>query len=211
MAEVFEGELAGDHNFVRKVALKRLLPSIADDADAAKRFLDEARIASALHHAGIVAVLDVGLLDGVPFQVLELVDGLDASALMRRLGGKVPVDAALAITGDVARALDHAHHATDESGLAREIVHRDVKPQNILISWDGDVKLTDFGIALARDREARTEVGQVAGTFGFMAPEQRTRDRVDGASDVYALGLTLHALLTGRSPITSAEHEVMAA
>ncbi|MFT3697913.1 MAG: serine/threonine-protein kinase [Kofleriaceae bacterium] len=211
MAEVFEGELAGDHNFVRKVALKRLLPAVADDVDAAKRFLDEARIASALHHANIVGVLDVGLLDGVPFQVLELVDGLDAAAVMRRCGGTVPVPVALAIAGEVARALDHAHHAVDEGGLAREIVHRDVKPQNILISWDGDVKLTDFGIALARDREARTEIGQVAGTVGFMAPEQRTGQVVDGASDVYALGLTLHALITGESAITKPEHEVMAA
>ncbi len=210
MAEVFEGELGGELGFVRKVAIKRLLADIADDRDAARRFLDEARIASRLHHANIVAILDVGLLDGLPFQVLELVDGLDVAAMMKRAGGMLPVEVALVIAGEVAHALGHAHDATDADGLPLGIVHRDVKPSNILVSWDCDVKLTDFGIALARDREARTEVGLVAGTLGFMSPEQRNRGVVDGASDVYALALTLHAMLTGGSPLRDFDHEVLA-
>ena len=208
MAEVFEAELTGDHGFVRKVAIKRMLESAAADAVAARRFLDEAMIASRLHHANVVAVVDLGLLDGRPFQVLEYVDGLDAQELVKRAGGSLSVEVALVIATAVAHALDHAHAACDASGLPLGIVHRDVKPSNVLVSSTGDVKLGDFGIAVARDRESRTEAGMVAGTAGFIAPEQRGKQPLDGRTDVFALGLTLHALLTGESPLADLEVEL---
>jgi len=210
MAEVFEAELAGDLGFVRKVAIKRMLDGAAADPSAAQRFLDEARIASRLHHANVVSVVDLGLLDGLPFQVLELVEGLNAQQLMQRAGGKLPLEVALAIAGDVAHALDHAHGALDPAGLPLGIVHRDVKPSNVLVSWGGDVKLSDFGIAVARDRAASTEAGLVAGTMGFIAPEQRTRGQLDGRTDVFALGLMLHALVTGYTPLQDVEVEMRA-
>jgi serine/threonine protein kinase len=209
MAEVFEGELTGEHGFVRKIAIKRMLAQAAGDADAARRFLDEARIASRLHHANIVAVLDVGLLEDLPFQVLELVDGIDVGQLIKRAGGTLPIEIAMVIAGDVAHALAHAHTATDDRGVVLDIVHRDVKPANILVGWDGDVKLTDFGIALARGREARTEAGMVTGTLGFMSPEQRQGGHVDGSSDVYALALTLHAMICGASPLVDPRAEFL--
>jgi serine/threonine protein kinase len=205
MAEVFEAELVGELGFVRKVAIKRML---AADPIAAERFLDEARIASRLHHANIVSILDLGLLDGLPFQVLELVDGIDANALLARAGGTLPLAVALAIAGDIAHALDHAHRAVDAAGMPLGIVHRDVKPSNVLVAWDGHAKLTDFGIAFAHERVARTETGTVAGTLGFIAPEQRTRSQLDGRSDVFALALTLHALVTGESPLRDLEVEM---
>lgn len=177
-----------------------MLQDVAFDPDARRRFLDEAKIASQLHHPNIVGVLDVGVLDGLPFHVLELVDGLDAEQLMQRLGGTLPVEVALFLANEVAHALAHAHAARDEHDVLLELVHRDVKPSNILLSWDGDVKLGDFGIALARGREARTQAGMVNGTLGFMSPEQRMRGQVDGRSDVYALGLSLHAMIAGGSP-----------
>jgi protein kinase-like protein len=211
MAEVFEGELASELGFVRKVAIKRMLAEVAGDPDTAKRFLDEARIASRLHHASIVAVLDVGLLEGLPFQVLELVDGINVEQLMQRAGGTLPIDIALFIANEVAHALDHAHAATDDAGAPLGIVHRDVKPSNILVAWGGDVKLSDFGIAVARGRESRTEAGTVTGTLGYMSPEQRTRSHVDDRSDVYALGLTLHAMIAGDSPLRDAAAELRAA
>jgi tRNA A-37 threonylcarbamoyl transferase component Bud32 len=202
MAEVFEAELLGELDFVRKVAIKQLLPAALSDPVAAQRFVDETRIASQLHHANIVAVLDVGLLDDRPFQVLELVDGLDAQDLVRRAGGALPADLALTLALAVAHALDHAHAATGADGRPLGIVHRDVKPANILVAWSGDVKLADFGIAVAHDRVAHTEAGVVAGTRGFLAPEQRMRGAFDGRSDVFALGLTLHALCTGATPLS---------
>lgn len=205
MAEVFEAELAGDHGFVRKVAIKRMLEAAAADGVAARRFLDEAVIASRLHHANVVAVVDLGLLDDRPFQVLEYVDGLDTQELLARAGGSLPIEVALVIATAVAHALDHAHTACDASGLPLGIVHRDVKPSNVLVSSTGDVKLGDFGIAVARDRESRTEAGMIAGTAGFIAPEQRSKQPLDGRTDVFALGLTLHALLTGDSPLADLE------
>ncbi len=208
MADVYEAELIGDLGFRRKVAIKRMLGDAAVDSDRARRFLDEARIASLLHHAGIVSVIDVGLLDGLPFQVLELVEGLDVQQLQQRAGGVLPLEVALIIASDVAHALDHAHLARDASGNPLGIVHRDVKPSNVLVSWNGDVKLTDFGIAFAHDRMARTEAGSVAGTHGFIAPEQRHRSEVDGRTDVFALGVTLHAMLTGKTPLSDVKVEI---
>jgi len=206
MAEVFEAELVGDLGFVRKVAIKRMLASAVAEPSAAQRFLDEARIASRLHHANVVAVVDLGLLDGLPFQVLEYVDGIDAQQLLARAGGTLPLEIALVIAGDVAHALDHAHTAVDAAGLPFGIVHRDVKPSNVIVSWAGDIKLGDFGIAVARDRTALTATG-IVGTHGFLAPEQRTRAPVDGRTDVFALGLTLHALITGQTPFADIEVE----
>jgi len=201
MAEVFEAELAGELGFSRKVAIKRMSRQAAADREMATRFLDEARIASRLHHANIVSVVDMGLLDDLPFQVLELVDGVDVQQLQRRAGGVLPIEIALIIVGDVAHALDHAHEMRDASGVPLGIVHRDVKPSNVLVSWGGDVKLTDFGIAFANEREVKTEAGLVPGTMGFIAPEQRLKGSVDGRTDVFALGLTLHAMLTGYTPL----------
>ncbi|MBP6633808.1 MAG: protein kinase, partial [Kofleriaceae bacterium] len=122
MAEVFEAELVGELGFVRKVAIKRLLGDAAAEPGIAERFLDEARIASRLHHANLVAVLDLGLLDGLPFHLLELVDGVNAAQLQQRAGGTLPLPVALAVVGEVARGLDHAHHACDGAGLPLGIV-----------------------------------------------------------------------------------------
>ncbi len=208
MAEVFEAEVVGELGFTRKVAIKRMLAHGASDPRIAARFLDEARIASQLHHANIVAVTDVGLLDDLPFHVLEHVDGLTAYELQQLAGGTLPVEIALIIVAAVAHALDHAHGATDAAGTPLGVVHRDVKPANVLVSWGGDVKLSDFGIAFAHERGVRTETGMVAGTMGFIAPEQRSQGVVDGRADVFALGLTLCALITGNTPLRDVSVEM---
>jgi serine/threonine protein kinase len=206
MAEVLEGVATGAAGFERRVAIKRMLPSSALNTSLTGMFLDEARIASHLHHANIVSILDFGVVDGVPFQALELVDGLNGHQVVERIpGGKGGLPAALAlfICTEVGHALEYAHGASDASGAALGIVHRDVKPSNILVSWNGEVKLSDFGIAFARDRAEPTLDGVAKGTPLFMAPEQLTRTRVDARTDLFALGCVLHALIAGSSPLSS--------
>ena len=209
MAEVLEAVAIGEHGLRRKVAIKRLLPVHAGDASFARMFLDEAHLVSELQHGGIVAVYDYGVLDGVPFQVIEFVDGLDARSLAargREIGAPMPIDVSLGIALHVAHALHHAHTHEDERGAARGLVHRDVKPANILVSWNGDVKLGDFGIAFAEDRVEKTVAGVTKGTPGYMAPEQMFASGVDARTDVFALGCSLHALIAGASPVSNQDH-----
>ncbi|MEO8700492.1 MAG: serine/threonine-protein kinase [Kofleriaceae bacterium] len=191
MADVYEATLEGDTGFQRKVAIKRLALDRQSDAGARASFLDEARIAGSLNHPGIVAVVDYGIVDGSPVQVLEWIDGLDGGQVIDR--GTLSIAAACFVVAEVARALEFAHRAG--------VVHRDVKPSNILVSWSGHVKLADFGIALARERSQRTQTGIAKGTAAYMAPEQRVGGAVDARADVFAIGCTLHALVAGRSPI----------
>lgn len=202
-AEVFEAVLIGEAGFERRVALKR--PLASEDPSAHAAFIDEARIASALHHANIAGVIDFGVSEDGPFLVAELVDGIDlATAIDRadRVGG-VPLTVALHVTNEVAHALDHAHGAVDAAGRAMAIVHRDVSPENVLLSWQGDVKLTDFGIAhaLRRSRTEATRAGVAKGKLGYVAPEQLGGAALDGRVDLFALGCVLHALVVGSTPL----------
>lgn len=210
MGEVFEAVAVGESGFERRVALKRLTEVGVADPAMLRMFLDEAHIASKLHHAGIVAVLDFGLVDGAPFQILELVDGMSASALVRTLatqGRALPVPVALHVAREVAHALAHAHDRAD-SGRPLGIVHRDVKPANVLLSWEGDVKLGDFGIARAHDRSERTATGEAKGTSGYMAPEQARAEPVDGRADLFSLGATLLSLVLARNPLSDPHAQV---
>ncbi len=205
MAEVLEAIAEGASGFERRVAIKRMMASDSDGDALARMFLDEARIASKLHHGNIVAILDYGVADGLPFQVLELVDGADTMELSERadlLGAPMPVEVALHICTEIAHALAYAHDAVDDRGQPLGIVHRDVKPANILVSWSGDILLADFGIAFARQRVETTSAGVAKGTVPYMPPEQATGGTVDRRSDLFALGCVLHRLLCGKSPLS---------
>lgn len=203
-AEVFEAIAEGSSGFTRRVAIKRLLAEHANEPALARMFLDEARIGSQLHHASIVAVLDFGISSGAPFQVQQLVDGIDAVALFDLAAAKdraLPVEIVLYIGTEIAHALHYAHTATDAQGRSLGIVHRDVSPANILVSYGADVMLTDFGIAFAKDRSERTAAGIRKGTLSYSAPEQAMGGVVDARADLFALGATLHRLLCGTSPL----------
>ncbi|MBL8956280.1 MAG: serine/threonine protein kinase [Myxococcaceae bacterium] len=202
MGEVWEGALAGEKGFARRVAIKKMIGK--HDGGWEHRFLEEARIASRLHHANIVSVLDFGVEDGAYFQVLELIDGIDARHVFERAherGTPLPVELALHICIEVAHGLQSAHAAQDEAGRPLHIVHRDVSLENVLVSWQGDVKLSDFGVAKARDRGFQTAAAGIVGKPAYMAPEQATGGEVDARTDVFALGCALHALLTGVTPL----------
>ena len=204
MAEVFEAVLHGDAGFRRRVAVKRMAADRVGDERLQRMFVDEARLASRLHHPNLVAVIDFGIADGVAFQVLELVDGFDVARLANwgvAVNQPMPQAVALGIAAHVAHALHAAHTATADDGAPLNIVHRDVSPQNVLVSRGGDVKLADFGIALWEQRTEKTLGAIARGKPTYMAPEQAMRSAIDGRADVFSLGCTLHALLTGHSPL----------
>jgi serine/threonine-protein kinase len=207
MAQVLEALVQGLDGFERRVALKRLLPRDVEDEERRWLFRHEAELGSRFHHGGIVQVLDFGMLDGTEFMALEYVDGVDTlRAVSREYGrGGMPEGVALHVAAEVAHALDYLHGFRDEESKLRAVVHRDVGPGNLLVSWDGDVKLCDFGIAIAESAQERRpgrlfRRGRViGGTPSYMAPEQALGRRVTAAADVYALGVTLGVLLGGRS------------
>jgi serine/threonine-protein kinase len=211
MAEVYLARFA-DGPPDAHVVVKQILPQLAEEPELLQLFIDEARIASRVVHPSIVRVLDVGVEGGVHFLAMEYVEGLDGSQLMRllrELHGQFSVGAALRIIADVCRGLHHAHEATEPDGTPLEIVHRDVSPQNVLISRTGQVKLTDFGIARARIRARRTATGVLRGKIAYVSPEQYLGDRGDRRVDVYAAGVVLFEMLAGRRPFTGDEANVI--
>lgn len=183
--------VAEDPLLSRNVAVKLLHPELAIDEGLRARFRNEAIAAARLTHPGIVATYDTGDDDGVAYIVMELVDGFNLRHILDR-NGRLAVGDAVSIGSQVAEALDHAHR--------HGLVHRDVKPANVLVQPDGRVKVTDFGIAKATGTDDLTRTGTVIGTARYLAPEQVNGEPVDARADVYALGLVLYEMLTGRPP-----------
>ncbi|MBL4634776.1 MAG: serine/threonine protein kinase, partial [Kofleriaceae bacterium] len=200
MAEVFRAKHFGVEGFERLVAVKRILPSIAEDKEFIAMFIDEAKIAVMLNHANIAQVFDLGQENGAYYIALEHIHGRDLRAIFDRnrdQGNPMPVPQACFISMKVCEGLDYAHNKRDETGRDLKLVHRDVSPQNVLVSFDGEVKIIDFGIAKAAGKGSQTQAGILKGKFGYMSPEQVRGLPVDRRSDVFACGIVLYELLTG--------------
>lgn len=180
-----------DETLERQVAIKLMNREIASDSDQLERFRREARAVAQLSHPHIVGVIDAGEDHGRPYIVFEYVEGETLKERIRRLG-QLPVGEAVAYAIEIARALGAAH--------ARHIVHRDVKPQNVLIDEEGSAKVTDFGIARTLDEDGLTQDGRVLGTTDYVSPEQALGHDVSGQSDLYSLGVVLYEMLTGQVP-----------
>ncbi len=209
MAEVYLARRAGPHGFQKVVAVKRILPQLAQDPDFVAMFIDEARVCARLAHPNIVQVFDFGEHDGELYMAMEYVDGTTAARLVRAAasrGEEVPLEAALYIALSVLRGLDYAHNARDD-GKSLDLVHRDVSPGNVLIDTSGAVKLTDFGIARAAEIERRTDAGQLKGKLGYMSPEQVVGRELDPRSDLFTTGIVLAELVTLR-PLFSGPSEI---
>jgi|CXWL01.1.fsa_nt_gi serine/threonine-protein kinase len=201
MAEVFLGRILGPGGFQRPVALKRILPHLTRSASFRDMFLDEARIVARIRHDNVVAIHELVSDGGELFMVLEYLEGESAAGLMRRLAMRGEfLDFALAahICAEACAGLHAAHELADASGANLKLVHRDVSPQNVFVTYDGQVKVLDFGIAKAADRTVRTETGHIKGKFEYMSPEQCQDKPIDRRSDVFALGTLLFELSTGR-------------
>ncbi|MBI5543449.1 MAG: serine/threonine protein kinase [Deltaproteobacteria bacterium] len=204
MAEVYLARQEGPEGFEKPVALKQILPHLAIEAGLVDMFLEEARIAARLSHPNVVQIFDLGIEGRTPFLAMEYVFGEPLSQLRDRLasqGRKLPLEAALFIATNLCLALHHAH--TFALGpKPQPIVHRDVSPQNVLISFEGTVKLADFGVAKAKGASKTTTVGLIKGKVGYMSPEQALGESVDARTDLFALGVVLYELVTGQAPFT---------
>lgn len=207
MAEIFLAKQHGSQGFEKPVVLKRIHAALYADEQFRNMLIDEAHICMGLMHSNIVQILDLGQAGGRYFLVLELIEGWDLGNIIRRatdLQVGVPPELGLYIVAQVCRALGYAHGKTNTDGKHLGIVHRDVSPQNVLISEQGDVKLADFGIAKARRKRESTETGVVKGKIAFMSPEQALGQELDARSDLYSLGTLLYLLVLGRRPYEGA-------
>ena len=201
MAEVFRGEAQSVQGFRKQVAIKRVLPHLAQNQNFIAMFLDEARLGARLSHANIVTVFDIGAADNTYFIVMEFVDGANLKHIMetlRKQGRRFPIKDAIFICIEACRGLSYAHETADDQGRPLHIVHRDVSPPNILVSKRGEIKLTDFGLAKATTQLERTDPGVVKGKFSYLAPEAALGQPVDARTDVFALGIVLWEMLAGR-------------
>jgi eukaryotic-like serine/threonine-protein kinase len=215
MAEVFLARHVGVEGFERRVAIKRILPHLSESEEFRVMFLDEARLAAQLAHPNIVHIYDFGKADDYYYIAMEYVDGVDIGRLIRKSKERpVPCELAARIFADVCSGLHYAHNASDpQTGKRLNLVHRDVTPQNVLVTYDGVVKIVDFGIAKAAWSAGQTRPGVVKGKFAYMSPEQVEGRALDGRSDVFSAGICLYEMLTGvplfrRDDVNAAMREI---
>lgn len=203
MAEIFLAKQVGAEGFERNVVIKRMLSHLSAVPDFVGMFLDEARLAARLAHQNIIQINDLGQADGCYYICMEYVPGEDFSTIIRTAGRRreyLPVHVVLRVIAEAAHGLHFAHEFTDDQGLPLNIVHRDISPSNIYVSYSGQVKLLDFGIAKAESRVTNTTAGVVKGKYMYMAPEQARGEAVDRRSDVFSLGVSLYEGLTNVRP-----------
>ena len=201
MAEVFKAKMFGVEGFEKIVAIKRILPEVAEDAEFIKMFVDEAKIAVKLQHPNVVQIFELGKIDGSYFIAMELINGKDIKTIRKRLKRVdllMPVEQSAYIISQVCDGLDYAHRKTDEKMNPLNIVHRDISPQNMIVSYEGTVKLIDFGIAKAKSKSTKTQVGMLKGKFSYMSPEQVSGQPIDRRSDIFSLGVVFFEMLTGK-------------
>jgi TonB family protein len=205
MAEVWKARMRGVEGFQKTVAIKRILPQMTGNAELMGMFIDEAKLAAQLTHPNIVHIYDLGKMGRDYYIAMELVDGKDLRSLLnaaRHKGMPVPLGLGLLIAARVASALDYAHRKRDFEGRELGLVHRDVSPQNVLLTYEGDVKLCDFGIAKAVSKAGQTQIGALKGKLQYMSPEQAWGRPVDARSDLFSLGAVLFEMVTGERQFT---------
>ena len=211
MADVYRAKVQGIRGVTKTVAIKRIHEHLLERTRFLRMFTDEAKIASRLVHNNIVQIYDLGEVDSMPFIAMEYVSGRDLYRVLKRLAAmnrKFPWRLATLVIREVCTGLQFAHDFRSPDGQPQEIVHRDVSPRNIVLSYDGEVKLTDFGVARARDREEHTEHGVIKGKVRYISPEGAKGEEVDRRSDIFSLGIVLAEMLT-MAPLRDAPNEMV--
>jgi TonB family protein len=210
MADVFKARMTGEEGFEKIVAIKRILPHLATNEGFITMFVDEAKLAAQLSHNNIIHIYELGKVDAWHYIAMEYVDGKDLRSILkmgRDRSYPLPVELSLFIASRIANALDYAHRRVAPDGTELNLVHRDVSPQNILISWEGDIKLCDFGVAKAATKVSTTMSGALKGKLQFMSPEQAWGKKIDRRSDIFSLGAVLFEMLTGL-PLFEGENDM---
>ncbi len=203
MAEVFRAKRSGVEGFEKVVAVKRILSHLSDNQEFVDMFIDEAKMVAGLTHPNIVQIFDLGKIDRSYYIAMEYVHGRDLRTILRRARERavpVPLELSAFVVSRMCAALEYAHRKRDEGGQPMLLVHRDVSPQNILLSFEGDVKLTDFGIAKAASKATITDKGALRGKLLYMSPEQAWGKAMDRRSDIFSLGIVFYEMLTGQKP-----------
>ncbi len=203
MGEIYLARLEGAQGFEKLCVIKKILPHLSSDPDFVERFTNEAKTLVKLSHGSIAQVLDMGLHEGDPYLALEHVDGKDlrkVAARMRDRNMPIPLTFVLYVMSRVLDALAYAHRKRDDEDKEIGLVHRDISPQNILISYEGEVKVIDFGLAKSTLNAAKTNPSIILGKFLYMSPEQARHQKVDRRSDLYSVGLCLYELISGKNP-----------
>jgi hypothetical protein len=198
MAELFLADYVRRDGFRRKVAIKRILPHLAGNKDFIKMFTREARLAALLQHPNIVQIFDYGKIENAYFIAMEYIDGKNLAEILSAMNRGLTVGQTVFIILQICKGLDYSHTKRDEKGTALNIVHRDISPQNMLISYQGEVKISDFGISKARSEPSLTQAGVVKGKLAYLSPEQALGETIDQQVDIYALGLVFYETLTGK-------------
>ncbi|RKH59634.1 serine/threonine protein kinase [Corallococcus interemptor] len=214
MAETWRAQLVGDAGVTKPVLIKKVLPEYANDEAFISMFISEARISATLSHGNVAQVFDFGRVDGEYFLAMEFVDGQPLHRVLKRAAKQgmnaLPIPVAVFIAMEMCRGLHYAHTRTDSSGRPLGIVHRDISPDNVLVGYEGQVKIVDFGIAKAQLlRGFKTAPGVVKGKYLFFSPEQARGEEVDARTDVWATGVVLYELLCGRLPVEGPPPAVM--
>ena len=202
-SEIYLARIAGEAGFEKFVVIKCLHDHLADDSEFVRMFLDEARLGAQLDHSNIVQTLELGQDDDKYFMVMEYLAGMSLAMVVRKARhriptGRIPVDLVLGIAVQACAGLHYAHSRIASNGQPLQVVHRDISPQNLVISFEGMLKIVDFGIAKASQRETHTQSGTLKGKFAYMSPEHCLGKPVDCRTDVFALGTVVHELLTGQ-------------
>ncbi len=204
MGEVFLARQTGPSGFDRVCVVKRMHPHLEADPEVSSMFLEEAQLTAQITHPYVAQVYDFGRVDNAFYLAMEHVDGPPLGTVIKHFsssGRFVPLDFICRVVSQAAQALDYAHRLKDAQGVALELIHRDISPQNILVSKDGLTKVIDFGIAKARTTARRTQVGLVRGKIGYLSPEQLASEPLDFRTDIYSLGLVMYELVTGRRAV----------
>jgi serine/threonine protein kinase len=203
MAEVFKAKSYGVEGFEKLLVIKRILPKFANNIRFVDMFINEAKISVSLNHANVVQVFDLGKVGDSYFIAMEYVHGMDLAAVIRsckKLGRQVPMELIAFIGSEVAKGLDYAHRRRDNNLEPLNIIHRDISPHNIIISFEGEVKITDFGIAQARNT-LKEEKGTIKGKHAYMAPEQTLGQEHDRRVDIFSLGVVLYETIAQKNPL----------